>query len=200
MNPQADVLRHSRRTLLLLGALFFAPFIGAWIVYHFFPDLRPSGRTNYGELISPARPLPAFALKDGDGKPLPELLHDKWSLVYLGAAECDETCRTRLVLVRQVRLALGKNLSRLQRIYIAPDAAAQSAATTMLAGEHRGLKIMVDAGAEGQRAVDFFKPSDAQALYLVDPNGNWLMVYAGNVEPKGLLGDLKKLMRLSSIG
>ena len=55
-----------------------------------------------------------------------------------------------------------------------------------------------------QRAVDVFKPTDPLALYLIDPNGNWLMVYknqsdAGQLQ-RGLLADLKKLLRLSSIG
>lgn len=200
MNPQAQVLRRSRQTLLLLAALFFAPFIGAWVVYHFFPDLRPTGSTNYGELIAPARPLPALTLKGADGQAIAEPLTAKWSLVYLGGASCEAACVERLVLERQVRLALGKNLSRLKRVYIAPDDAARAAADSLLAKDHPGLEILADAGAAGQRAADFFKPEDPQALYLVDPNGNWLMLYRGEIEPKGLLDDLKKLMRLSSIG
>lgn len=200
INPQTAALRRSRQTLLLLGALFFAPFVGAWVVYNYFPDWRPSGRTNYGELMLPAKPVPVLSLNDGDGKPLTDLLHGKWSLVYLGGATCEASCVERLVLLRQVRLALGKDLSRLQRVYIAPDAAVQAAASSALAATHPGLLIVTDVGGDTQRAATFFKSADADALYLVDPNGNWLMVYAGKLEPKPLLGDLKKLLRLSSIG
>ena len=200
MIDQTHPLRRSRQTLVLLGAMFFAPFIAAWVIYHYFPELRPTGRTNYGELIVPAKPLPVFSLEDGEGKPLPDLFIGKWSLVYLGAASCEMDCRERIVLLRQVRLALGKDLSRVQRVYIAPDADAQRAAAASLAQDHPGLHILVDSGAEGQRAADFFKATNTHALYLVDPNGNWLMFYAGNIEPKPMLGDLKKLLRLSNIG
>ncbi|GAC1623922.1 MAG: cytochrome c oxidase subunit I [Nevskia sp.] len=204
MNPQANVLRRSRQILLLLGALFFLPFIAAWVIYHFFPDWRPTGSTNYGELIAPARPLPALVLRDGEGRPLAEALNGRWTLVYLGGASCDAACVERLVLERQVRLALGKDLSRLLRIYIAPDAAAQAAAAALLAKDHPGLQILADGGADGQRAAAFFAPKDPLALYLVDPNGNWLMVYRDQADQdalqRGLLKDLKKLLRLSSIG
>lgn len=199
MNPQAQVLRRSRQTLLLLGALFFAPFIGAWVVYHFFPDWRPTGTTNHGQLIAPARPVPALALTGGDGQAV-EPFKEKWSLVVIGGEHCDAACSERLVLVRQVRLALGKNLNRLQRLYIAPTDAARSEAEALLAKDHPGLQIVSDHGEAGARASDFFTPPEPLTLYLVDPNGNWLMVYAGAVEPKDLLDDLKKLMRLSSIG
>lgn len=199
MNPQAQVLRRSRLTLVLLGALFFAPFIGAWVVYNYFPDLRPSGTTNHGQLIAPARPVPALTLVAGDGQPVAPF-KEKWSLVVLGGDHCDAACSERLVMVRQVRLALGKNLNRLQRIYIAPSEAARIEAEDSLAKDHPGLSVLADHGEPGARAADFFTPPEPLTLYLVDPNGNWLMVYAGAVEPKDLLDDLKKLMRLSSIG
>jgi hypothetical protein len=37
-------------------------------------------------------------------------------------------------------------------------------------------------------------------VYLVDPLGNLMMFYADGVKPKGMLDDLKRLLRLSSIG
>lgn len=200
MNPQAAVLTRSRLTLILLGSLFFAPFIGAWVIYNFFPNLRPTGTTNYGELIVPAKPIPALELKAADGAPANVLPSEKWTLLQVGAADCDAACNERLVLTRQVRLALGKNLSRLQRVYIAPDAAAQAALVASLGDSHKNLHIVADAGAAGSRARDVFGTDDPLNLYLIDPNGNWLLVYKGTVEAKGLLGDLKKLMKLSNIG
>jgi cytochrome oxidase Cu insertion factor (SCO1/SenC/PrrC family) len=200
MTVRPDALRRSRLTLVMLGTLFFAPFIAAWVVYTFFPDVRPSGTTNHGQLITPAKPVPTLTLKNSDGSVADGLFREKWSLVVLGAATCDETCAERLVLIRQVRLALGKDLSRLVRVYIAPDAAARADAEQRLADKHPGLRIVADDGAPGQRASDFFHGGDALAAYLVDPNGNWLMLYSGPLEPKDLLSDLKKLLRLSSIG
>ena len=40
----------------------------------------------------------------------------------------------------------------------------------------------------------------AQTLYLIDPLGNWMMVYPGPSEYKGILKDIKRLLRVSQIG
>ena len=110
------------------------------------------------------------------------------------------------MLARQVRLALGAagvSKDRLQLVYLVPDAAAATAAAAQLHEAHKILHIVADTGAVGQRASDVFKPVDRLALYLIDPNGNWLMSYQNQVSAdafqRGLLKDLKKLLRLSSI-
>lgn len=205
MNPQAAKLRRSRLILVLLGALFIGPLIAAWVLYS--AGMRPSLTTNYGELVLPTQPLPKLEVRNVDGEPLPELLLGHWSLVQLGGVSCDSACSDRLVLSRQVRLALGAagvSKERLQLVYIVPDAAAAAAAVAQLGAAHRILHVVADAGAAGQRAEDVFKPSDPQAVYLIDPNGNWLMTYKDQADAdklqRGLLSDLKKLLKLSSIG
>ncbi len=192
MNPTS----RARLKLLLLAVLFFAPVIGAIGIFFYAPEWF-AGRVNYGTLVSPARSVPDLALADAAGTPAPEALRHKWSLVYLARAACDEPCNARLVLTRQVRLALNEKRVRVQRVYVAPDAAAAVRAKAELAGEHPDLIIVV---GEGPAAKDFFQPTDPQALYLLDPLGNWLMVYTGAVEHKGLHRDLKKLLRISQVG
>ena len=189
--------RQSRRKLLLLATMFLAPFVAAVILYFYAPSLIPEGRVNYGTLVSPARALPALQLIDAAGAPAPKALQGKWSLLYLGGASCDEACQTRLLLVRQVRLALAQDRRRVERVYLAPSTEALAAANTLLGPGHRDLVFLSE--AEG-KAATFFQPADTNAIYLLDPLGNWLMVYTGVIEPKGLLKDLKKLLRYSQVG
>ncbi len=196
MNQNMNSPTRARLKLLLLAVLFFAPVIGAIGIFFYAPEWF-SGRVNYGTLVSPARPVPDLALADAAGAPAPEALRQKWSLVYLARAACDEACNARLVLSRQVRLALNQNRGRLQRVYLAPDATAAAAAREELAAEHPDLVVLA---ADGAAARAFFQPVDADALYLLDPLGNWLMVYAGAVEHRGLHRDLKKLLRVSRVG
>ncbi len=205
MNPQAAQLRRSRLTLILLGVLFVGPLIGAWILYS--AGLRPSLTTNYGTLVQPTTPLPKLELRNAAGEPQPELMLGRWSLVQLGGETCDAACSERLVLTRQVRLALGAagvNKDRVQRVFIVPSADAAVAASSQLREAHKILHIVADQTAAGQRAADIFKPTDPQAIYLIDPNGNWLITYQNQTDAdafqRGLLKDLKKLLRLSSIG
>jgi cytochrome oxidase Cu insertion factor (SCO1/SenC/PrrC family) len=37
-------------------------------------------------------------------------------------------------------------------------------------------------------------------VYLIDPLGNVMMFYEAGARPKGMLEDMKRLLRLSSIG
>ena len=189
--------RSARVKLLLLAALFFAPVVGAFVLYFYLPQYIPSGRLNYGTLVSPARAVPDLALADAAGAPVAGALRDKWSLVYLAGADCADACQARLALTRQVRLALNQNRGRVQRVYIAPSAAAAARAREALAAGHPDLVILAEAEP---RAAAFFGAADPDALYLVDPLGNWLMTYAGVVEHKGLHRDLKKLLRVSRVG
>ena len=41
---------------------------------------------------------------------------------------------------------------------------------------------------------------NSHRLYLIDPLGNLMMFYAADAKPKGMLEDMKRLLRLSSIG
>ena len=186
----------SRRKLLLIAALFFAPVIGAVLVFFYAPQWF-SGRVNYGTLISPARAVPQLGLTDVQGMSAVEALQGKWSLVYLAADTCDDDCRDRLVLTRQVRLALNQNRGRVQRLYLAPTPAALAQARKDLAQDHPDLVFLA---RSGNAASEFFEATDAHALYLLDPLGNWLMVYTGDVAARGLHRDLKKLLRVSQVG
>jgi hypothetical protein len=199
----ANPLPANRRQFLLLLAIFVLPLIAAYVVFYAFPGLRPTHTTNYGTLVEPARPLPALDLREADGKPAAaDLFKGKWSMVYVGGADCAEGCRKAIYLSRQVRTALSLNARRLQRVYIAPDAAALAAARDRFVPEHPDLVLVADAGS-AQRAAAFFQPAVADALYLVDPLGNWFMLYPPNADQdkdfKGILKDLKKLMNQSQV-
>jgi cytochrome oxidase Cu insertion factor (SCO1/SenC/PrrC family) len=190
-----------RRQLLLLAALFFVPIFAAILLYFVWPELRPSGTTNYGQLLTPVREVPQLEFTDEHGRKLGEgALKHRWSVVYMGAGTCDDACVAKLIQIRQVRLLLADDRVRVQRIYIAPDAVALQNVKARFGAEQPDLLYLADTGRAGERAADFFKPTDPNALYLLDPRGNWLMVYPAASEYKGILKDLKYLLKLSNIG
>lgn len=195
----SDGQSRGRQQFLLLAALFFAPLIAAIVLYFYFPELQPQERTNYGQLVEPARPLPDASLLDASGAPAGDgALRGKWSFVYVGSGDCDQDCAARLHQIRQIRTLLNEKRLRVQRVYIAPGVDALAAARTALEADHPDLQFFADTpdGAYGR----FFGARDPQALYLVDPLGNWLMVYPAGAESKGILKDIKKLLRVSQIG
>jgi len=193
----------SRAQFWILVAVFFAPLLVAFWLYYGLEGWRPAGRTNHGELIQPPRSLPQTELATPDAGKLPaDLLHGKWTLVYIGDGKCDERCREALTLIRQSRLALNDDMARVQRLFVVTGDCCDS---SYLESEHRGLIVAVldeRAGALRDVFAEVTPEPLEQAgrIYVVDPLGNLMMSYARTAEPKGLLEDLKKLLKYSRIG
>lgn len=177
-----------RRKLLLLVAIFFLPIAASFLLYYA-TDWRPRAQSNHGELFMPARPMPEAAAK----------LNGKWVLAYVGNGGCDADCQRSLVFARQTRLSLGQDADRVERALLATSDCCDLA---YLDREHAGIKVF-DVSEPGARdaLLAVVPPQDRQhSLYIIDPLGNLVMRYDTREEPRGLLSDLKKLLRLSHIG
>jgi hypothetical protein len=100
-----------------------------------------------------------------------------------------------------VRLALDRDMNRVQRVFVATGPCCDQ---NFLAQEHPDL-LTVAAAADSPllAALDAAGPGTAGApgrIYVVDPLGNLMMWYSAAAQPKGLLEDMKRLLKLSHIG
>lgn len=198
----------NQRTLVpvLFVLVFFGPMVTAWIVYANSDHWRPAGTTNRGELVVPARPLTEFSLQEVTGTPLgADYLHGKWTLVYIGDSQCPEACREAVYYMRQVRLALGADAHRVQRLLVLTDASRVAALQPFLQ-DYPGMAV---ASAEQPALERFLKPFEvsggraggvAGRVYVVDPLGNLMMIYPPDAAPRGMLKDLQRLLKVSQIG
>jgi len=197
--------RRGRRQLLILAAIFFVPLAVAFWLYYGGSGWRPVGGTNKGDLIDPAVPLPAVPLTTADGTRTPaDFLRGSWTVAYLGDGACDERCRKALYLSRQTRIALNKDIDRVQRVFLATGGRVDAA---FLAAEHPDLTVvLLGADPDSQAllaqipALGGVAPATAGRLYLVDPLGNLMLSFSAASPDKALLTDVKKLLRLSHIG
>ena len=210
MTPTADEPRLRARNLATLGALaalFLLPIVGAfWLYYD--TGWRPAGHVNHGELIQPPRPLPAISLTHTDPgglRPVPgelppraaTVFRGKWTLVYIGYGRCDAECRRTLHVMRETQLALGEDMTRVRPLYLVMA----GCCAARLALDRPALLILDATGVEGRRLLGEFPAAGmAHSLYIVDPLGNLMMRYDVRRDPRGLLPDLMKLLRLSQIG
>ncbi len=192
MNDTTRSLRaRNLRTVGALAALFVLPLaLSFWMYYG--GGWQPAGRTNHGELLQPVRPLPL------DRWPEAKPLAEKWALLFVARGSCDEPCRNALLVMRQTRLSLNQEMHRVNRVLIAHAGCCDE---EFFRREHTGL-IVLDAGSAPARDVLEAFPADdpAHSIYLVDPLGNLVLRYDDRSNPKGLLQDLKKLLKLSHIG
>ncbi|MGH8706717.1 MAG: SCO family protein [Burkholderiales bacterium] len=178
-----EPLRRGRVKLALLGLFFAAPLVLAWLAYRL--DWAPGATSNYGELVTPPRPLSGAAL---------ERLRGKWVLVSFDAAACDGYCERKLYFMRQLRRAQGSNQQRLERLWLLTDGARPGAA---LAAAIEGTHI-----APAQALAARFPAAGAVSdhIYVVDPLGNLMLRYPRDPDPSRMLEDLQRLLRIAGSG
>lgn len=197
---EAQTPRRGRLMLVALATFFILPLAAAWWMYASVEDVPNAEVVSHGTLIRPARPLGDFELAGlADRVPLTdEALHGRWAIVYVGSADCDQTCVDTLWEARQVHTRLGRDASRVQRVYLLVGAD-EVADPAFFAREHAGvLMARADDALLAQFTVDGEPP--VGRLFLVDPLGNLMMLYTADAPPEALHEDLKRLLRISRIG
>jgi hypothetical protein len=196
--PLATVWRQ-RLYLISIIACFLVPLALSWWLVG---NWRPGGSAQHGELLDPAQPLAElhFSL---EGQPADATAFQGfWLLIHTAsAAECAAPCQTALYDMRQVRLALGRDLERVKTLALL-DGPPSDELHQWLATEHAEMIVgATDVATQDRLNAVFPDPGQAgEWIYLVDPLGNLLMRYPVTVDPSGILKDLKRLLRLSKIG
>jgi len=184
--------RRGRRTALVILALCAAPTAAAWLAYVLW---RPQPRLNHGELIE-ARAISDPELRRPDGSPFRlSQLRGRWVLLQIDSGACAEGCRKKLLYMRQMRLAQGKDAERVERMWLLADSTPPDAAVLR---EHEGLRV---ARAPGGFLAEFpaaRSPSDH--IYLLDPLGNLMLRFPVHPDAQGMVKDLERLLRASRVG
>jgi len=197
--------RRARLSMVLVLAIFAAPLLLAWLAISVFPDWKPENTTNRGDLIQPVRPLPAFKLVTLQGKSIDEtFLRGKWTILYLAEGACERPCVEQLYNIRQIRLAQGKNIDRLQRLMLWNGKGVSEGQRQELQAHFPG-QLIAPVGEQEEALLRVFTldekdPFAAGRIYLVGPLGNLMMKYEPGEEPQGMIKDLEKLLKYSGLG
>lgn len=167
--------------VLLIGIVCVAPVVFGWAAYFF--DWAPGTTDNYGELL-PVRTL--------SGAPM-GAVKGKWTMVTFDAAACDAYCEKKLYFMRQVRRSQGKEMERVERMWVVTDGGApRRELVAAIEGTH-----VVKASSDLLKA---FPGNHADHIYMVDPLGNLMMRFPREPEPGKMIRDLKRLLKYSRIG
>lgn len=193
-----DRQRRGRLMLLCMLIFFITPLIAVIAMYKL--DWRPKGES-IGELVTPAKLLTIdSALITSDGSVAqPDLWKDKWSMVYV-AANCEETCKNKLHIMRQIHVSLYKEIARMQRVLITT-----SREVTESKRDYPDMLILNQPTTEITVLSDQFninnEPSiNSDRIYLVDPLGNLMMSYTPATAPALIRKDITRLMKYSWAG
>lgn len=187
-----------RLKMWLVLAICAAPVVASYFTYFV---VRPQARTNYGELITPQRPLPDdLPMTDLQGHAVPaQALRGQWLLVVVAGGDCDPGCEKHLWLQRQLRETLGREKDRVDKVWLVDDAAAPRADILNAISTHTEMTVL---RVPIKSLSGWLQPAAGHALedhfYIVDPLGNWMMRSPVSPEPAALKRDLEKLLRASA--
>lgn len=208
--PTTDTKKDSRQlnpkiVMLLLLIVFVGPMLFAWKMVRSAEGME-FNTVNHGDLVKPVVDVDQLMLVDPlKQEPVnTDLLKNQWSLIYLLPKLCSEGCHQAIFLTRQIHVLLNKDSDRLQRVLMFLPNQRNEALHKMLADTYPEAKQVIIS----QESFDTYlhsltdpvEQAEVGSFYLVDPLGNLMMTYPGDIQHKGILKDLKKLLKISKIG
>ena len=183
----------SRASLWLIIGLCVAPVVASYLTFYFF---TPKAQVNYGELVG-TRPLPVVAMPVTDGSPFGlERLRGKWVLRFADGGTCAADCAKKLFTIRQLRLAQGREMNRIERVWLINDSATPAAGAVE---PFAGTWLVRAAGSDLLKALPAENGVE-RFIYLADPLGNLVLRYPLDADPSLIIKDITRLLKTSGIG
>lgn len=183
MTPSNPGPTKGRLTLLALVGITIAPVLASYLAYYVW---KPAGGRSYGELL-PVRPLPELTLRTGTGQPASaDAWQGKWLLLMVDDAACTQSCLDTLHALRQYRLAQGKEMKRVERLWLIRGAGSPSAQALQQADGAQLRHVSGPVPLPGAQADSF---------YLIDPLGNQVMRYPRQAESAKVIKELGRLLK-----
>jgi hypothetical protein len=193
--------RRGRIQMLLLLLACASPVIASYFTYYV---IKPEGgKTNLGTLVYPAQEFNT-AWFDVPVK-------GKWTLLIARpAGECqikDEKCIEALFLMRQIKVAMGRESGRLQLMWINTDGKSVDPEVIKIYDEKAaGLKVLAlptDPKAKAEFEAWLNKEGAGQQIQLIDPSPAKMMYFPVSNAPKefaSMKKDVEKLLKLNHKG
>jgi hypothetical protein len=186
---------------LKLLAILVAGSLPVLVAYFVFYVVRPQGEAGFGELITPVRPVPEVqaAGLDGVKVSLPSL-KAQWLLVKVDGGACVQDCQKQLTVLRQFRLMLGKDMDRMDWLWLINDQAPVDPKLAAGLKHDNATVLRVDAGTLNTWLPAPVGMPQQDFIYVVDPMGNTMMRFPSKLDSAAAAKakrDMEHLLRAS---
>ena len=170
------------------------------------------GTANSGELLAEPINIRALEFEATDGSTVGlSSIEPKWTMLLVNdGATCDSACNELLYITRQIRIAIGRDYQRTQRLLIVDtpidliqsnddggDTAGRSGDLPPLMPQIERDHVDLNGCRREDQTVLPEGQSEPSAWYLVDPSGWVMMRYSTDVNYKDVIGDIKFLLKNS---
>ncbi len=175
---QADVMRKNRTQIIVMLAVAMISLGGSYLLFYFAQGTEGWGTTNNGAWVEPPTTTADLGWEvEGDER--------VWWLWTVGSS-CDESCEATAKNLQALHILLNREADRVRRGY------------TDLSGV-QDLSWMENFPQLNQVVIGNADPINP-GIYIIDPLGNLVFFYPPDSEPKPILEDLKRLLKVSQIG
>ena len=193
--------KRGRIQMLILLLACAAPVIASYFAYYIY---RPEGgKTNYGTLVQPAQEINSAWFD------LP--LDGKWTLLLARpSGECtvrDESCLEALFLMRQLRVAMGRESGRVRLLWVNTDGKAVDPEVALAYDHEVAGFTVVNLPSNLKLRAGFFEWLNREGaghdIQLIDPSAAKMMYFPITNSPKefgSIKKDLEKLLRVNYKG
>ena len=174
-----------RRQLITLIGVAALSLVGAYLLFEVVRENGVWGTTNQGSFVQPPMTGEEVELTDEQGRGY--TLEEVWWLWVVEPGVCEQTCQHALTQLRQLHLLLNKDARRVRRAFLS------------------SAEQLPDNARELERYPQLVKLSGSlnklsRGIYIVDPIGNLVLWYPLMDAGSPVLGDLKRLLKVSQIG
>ena len=195
-SPPRATKTKSRVTLLLIAAVFGLPFVLAWVFVIGPLDWRQVGTVNYGVLVEPPLLMESHGVMDDTGAAPPrDSVGGDWFLVVLSNSACKEQCTHWLQIAERIQIAVGRDMSRVTLALLGPD---DDALTLPLKENRQSWRLPLDGGLTAALAQATGEAPPEARLLIVDYRGRIVLAYPPTEDGRGVLDDLKRLLRATA--
>ncbi|UTH76318.1 hypothetical protein [Chromobacterium sp. IIBBL 290-4] len=163
-------INRGRAVLLAMALLCLVPVLAAWLAYALLP---PAGGGSFGQLL-PTKPFAAANR--------PEWPRGKWVLASTLGADCQARCQQRWYAMSQIEKAQGEAAEKLTRVALLVSA----------------RPVSLDVPHRLAHAPEHALPAGNQGFYLVDPLGNQVMFYQDGADPRRIIDEVGKVLKVNN--
>jgi len=211
MNELNEQQKKNNRTVIIIFAMSIIPFCIAW--YLSSSATWMGGGTNNGKLITPPITTEFNQFVGYDEFSIKNLHEIKGHWVIMNVApnkQCNEVCQYAIHKTKQLRVMMGKDLTRSRRLVLIAAEFEQTVEQLWWKGDAKdGKQIQEDKRLLRVKlsAPLLDKLNQARKtgvsegmLFIMDPLGNIMMQYEPEFDPYKVKSDLRKLLKISQIG